>query len=597
MPLYDAPVARHLITSALPYINGVKHLGNLVGSMLPADVYARHQRLRGHDVLFICATDEHGTPAELAAAAAGLSVADYCAEQHEIQADLARRYGLSFDHFGRSSSTQNAELTRHMAEKLRENGMVEERVTDQVYSLDDERFLPDRYIIGTCPHCGYERANGDQCENCARLLEPSDLINPRSAISGSTRLEVRATRHLFIRQSLMADRVREWIDSHDDWPILVSSIARNWLNVGLEDRSITRDLKWGIPVGWPGFENKVFYVWFDAPIEYIGATKEWADLDPGARDWRSWWFDARDVRYTEFLGKDNIPFHTINFPITLMGTGEPWKLVDYVKGFNYLTYYGGKFSTSQQRGIFMDTALDIVPADYWRYALLASAPKSDDAEFTWEGFALTVNKDLAGHLRQLRATHAQAHREAVRHGRARPAASPARRRPSWRRRSMRHSRPTPRRWTRCASGRRHSRCGASGRSATSTSTAARPGTRPTTRASPASCAPRSTSRASRRSSRHRSCRSRASAWWRSSASKRRRSSGPGPAAGELTRLAPGRTLHAGEPLFPRIGDRSTLAAWVSRDGDALRRPFLTFGPSGALVTLSTGRRGKVFPIR
>jgi methionyl-tRNA synthetase len=389
-------VARHLITSALPYINGVKHLGNLVGSMLPADVYARHQRLRGHEVLFICATDEHGTPAELAAAAAGLSVADYCTEQHEIQADLARRYGLSFDHFGRSSSTQNAELTRHMAERLRANGMVEERVTDQVYSLDDERFLPDRYIIGTCPHCGYERANGDQCENCARLLEPADLIDARSAISGSTRLEVRATRHLFIRQSLMADRVREWIDSHSDWPILVTSIARNWLNVGLEDRSITRDLKWGIPVGWPGFENKVFYVWFDAPIEYIGATKEWADLEPGTRDWRSWWFDAQDVRYTEFLGKDNIPFHTINFPITLMGSGEPWKLVDYVKGFNYLTYYGGKFSTSQQRGIFMDTAIDLLPADYWRYALLAAAPESDDSEFTWEGFALTVNKDLAG---------------------------------------------------------------------------------------------------------------------------------------------------------------------------------------------------------
>ena len=177
-------MGRHLITSALPYINGVKHLGNLVGSMLPADVYARYMRLRGHEVLFICATDEHGTPAELAAAAAGLSVADYCAEQHEIQADLARRYGLSFDHFGRSSSPQNAELTRHFAEQLRANGMVEERVTDQVYSLDDERFLPDRYIIGTCPHCGYERANGDQCENCARLLEPSDLINPRSAISG-----------------------------------------------------------------------------------------------------------------------------------------------------------------------------------------------------------------------------------------------------------------------------------------------------------------------------------------------------------------------------------------------------------------------------
>jgi methionyl-tRNA synthetase len=389
-------VTRVLITSALPYINGVKHLGNLVGSMLPADVHARYLRQRGHDVLFICATDEHGTPAELAAAEAGLPVAEYCAEQHAIQANLAARFGLSFDHFGRSSSPQNAELTRHMAARLRDNGMIEERVSEQVYSLDDKRYLPDRYIIGTCPHCGYDRARGDQCENCTRLLEPAQLINPRSAISGSTRLEVRPTKHLYIRQSLMVDRIREFIDSHNDWPILVTSIARNWLNVGLEDRSITRDLTWGVPVGWPGFENKVFYVWFDAPIEYIGATKEWADLDPQHRDWRSWWYDAKDVRYLQFMGKDNVPFHAINFPVTLMGSGEPWKLVDYIKAFNWLTYYGGKYSTSEHRGVFMDDAIKLLPADYWRYALLANAPESDDTNFTWESFALTVNKDLAG---------------------------------------------------------------------------------------------------------------------------------------------------------------------------------------------------------
>ncbi|TMB92255.1 MAG: methionine--tRNA ligase, partial [Chloroflexi bacterium] len=378
-------MARVLITSALPYINGVKHLGNLVGSMLPADVYARYMRQRGHDVLFMCATDEHGTPAELAAAEAGLEVAEYCTREHRIQADLGARFGLSWDHFGRSSSPQNAELTRHFAERLRDNDMLDERITDQVYSLDDGRFLPDRYIIGTCPVCDYDRARGDQCENCATLLEPAQLINPRSAISGSTNLEVRPTKHLFIRQSRMADRVRAWIDSKRDWPVLVTSIARNWLNVGLEDRSITRDLKWGIPVGWPGYEDKVFYVWFDAPIEYLGATKEWADLDPQQRDWRSWWDSAGDVRYVQFLGKDNIPFHSINFPITIMGSGEPWKLVDYIKGFNYLTYYGGKFSTSQQRGVFMDAAIDLLPADFWRYTLLANAPESDDSEFTWDG--------------------------------------------------------------------------------------------------------------------------------------------------------------------------------------------------------------------
>lgn len=391
------PPVRYLITSALPYINGVKHLGNLVGSMLPADVYARYLRGRGHDVLYICATDEHGTPAELAAAEAGLGVAEYCAREHRIQADLGVRYGLSWDHFGRSSSAQNADLTREFAERLRDNGLIEERVTEQVYSIDDGRFLPDRYIVGTCPYCAYPRARGDQCENCTRLLEPAQLIDARSAISGSTNLERRTTKHLYLRQSLMADRIRTWIDSQQDWPVLVTSIARNWLQVGLEDRSITRDLKWGVPVGWPGWEDKVFYVWFDAPIEYIGATKEWADARPELqRDWRGWWDADSDVRYLQFMGKDNIPFHTINFPVTIMGSEEPWKLVNYIKGFNYLTYYGGKFSTSQRRGIFMDAAIDLLPADYWRYWLLANAPESDDSEFTWEAFALGVNKDLAG---------------------------------------------------------------------------------------------------------------------------------------------------------------------------------------------------------
>ena len=390
--------------------------------------------------------------------------------------------------------------------------MLEERVTDQVYSLDDERFLPDRYIIGTCPHCGYERANGDQCENCARLLEPSDLINPRSAISGSTRLEVRATRHLFIRQSLMAGRVREWIDSHTDWPILVTSIARNWHGENVrrtEDRSITRDLKWGIPVGWPGFEGKVFYVWFDAPIEYIGATKEWADLEPDARDWRSWWFNATDVRYTQFLGKDNIPFHTINFPITIMGSGEPWKLVDYVKGFNYLTYYGGKFSTSQHRGVFMDAAIDLLPADYWRYALLASAPESDDAEFTWESFALTVNKDLAGIFgnfvqRTLKLTEKLFGTTVPDGGEPGPEEAEGLA-GSLLDTALAAYAGDGTCGRDAASDPQRLRCAASGIArGISTSIAARPGTRPTTPASPASCGRRSTSRASRQSCRRRS---------------------------------------------------------------------------------------------
>ncbi|QFQ86531.1 methionine--tRNA ligase [Paracoccus kondratievae] len=399
-------MARHLITSAIPYINGIKHLGNLVGSQLPADLYARYLRGRGHEVMFICATDEHGTPAELAAAKAGKPIAEYCAEMHEIQAEIARNFGLSLDHFGRSSSQRNHVLTQHFAGKLDENGYISEVEERQVYSIDDGRFLPDRYIEGTCPNCGYDKARGDQCENCTKQLDPTDLINPRSAISGSTNLEVRATKHLYLRQRSLRDQISAWIDSKTDWPILTTSIARKWLNDGdgLQDRGITRDLDWGIPVKkgdkpWPGMEGKVFYVWFDAPIEYIAATAEGTDKrgEPDSA-WRRWWRldeGADDVTYTQFMGKDNVPFHTLSFPATIIGSGEPWKLVDYIKSFNYLTYDGGQFSTSQGRGVFMDQALSILPADYWRWWLLSHAPESGDSEFTWDNFQQSVNKDLA----------------------------------------------------------------------------------------------------------------------------------------------------------------------------------------------------------
>jgi len=403
-------MARILITSALPYINGIKHLGNLIGSMLPADAYARYMRARGHEVQLICATDEHGTPAELAAAKAGQPVAEYCAEMWAVQKRLGEGFRLSFDFFGRSSSARNHQLTQHLAGRLADAGLIEEVTEQQIYSRADGRFLPDRYIEGTCPECGYERARGDQCENCTKQLDPTDLIEPHSAISGSTDLEVRETTHLYLMQSAMRERLTTWIDSKTDWPLLTTSIARKWLNEGdgLRDRGITRDLDWGIPVkrgagDWPGMEDKVFYVWFDAPIEYIAATAEWADaqgLDDAA--WQRWWREdlgASDVRYVQFMAKDNVPFHTLSFPVTMMGANfdgrEPWKLVDYIKGFNWLTYEGGKFSTSQGRGVFMDQALEILPSDYWRWWLLSNAPEGSDSDFTWGAFQGGVNKDLA----------------------------------------------------------------------------------------------------------------------------------------------------------------------------------------------------------
>lgn len=397
---------RTLITSALPYINGIKHLGNLVGSQLPSDVYARYCRAKGHEVMFICATDEHGTPAELAAAKSGQDVAEYCAEMHAIQADLAKGFRLSFDHYGRSSSPQNHELTQHFAGQLADAGLIQEVDEKQVYSNADGRYLPDRYIEGECPNCGYDGARGDQCENCTKQLDPTDLINPRSTISGSTDLEVRETKHLYLRQSKMREQLQAWIDQKNDWPILTTSIAKKWLNDGdgLQDRGITRDLDWGVPVkrgadDWPGMDGKVFYVWFDAPIEYIAATAEWADANGHGPDaWERWWRTdkgADDVRYVQFMGKDNVPFHTLSFPATIMGSNEPWKLVDYIKSFNYLNYDGGQFSTSKGRGVFMNEALEILPSDYWRWWLLTHVPESSDSEFTWDSFQQGTNKDLA----------------------------------------------------------------------------------------------------------------------------------------------------------------------------------------------------------
>ena len=399
-------MTRHLITSAIPYINGIKHLGNLIGSQLPADLFARYQRGRGREVLFLCATDEHGTPAELAAKKAGKPVDEFCAEMHEAQARIAEGFRLSFDHFGRSSSPQNHALTQHFAGKLQENGLIREVSEEQVYSHADGRFLPDRYIEGTCPNCAYDKARGDQCENCTKQLDPTDLLKPRSAISGSTDLEVRETKHLFLRQSTLRDDLDAWINTKTDWPVLTTSIARKWLHDGdgLRDRGITRDLDWGISVKngdqeWPGMEGKVFYVWFDAPIEYIACAGEWAEAhDLPEADWQRWWRTdkgAEDVTYTQFMGKDNVPFHTIGFPATILGSGEPWKLVDHLKSFNYLNYDGGQFSTSQGRGIFMDQALELLPADYWRWWLLSHAPESSDAEFTWSSFQQDTNKDLA----------------------------------------------------------------------------------------------------------------------------------------------------------------------------------------------------------
>ncbi|MBQ8464758.1 MAG: methionine--tRNA ligase [Alphaproteobacteria bacterium] len=392
-------MSRILITSALPYVNGIPHLGHMVGCLLPSDVYARYQRMLGNEVLYICGTDEHGTPSEVGAAKENLPVEDYCTKYHNRHKDVYHKFNLSFDFFGRTSTPQNEEIVNHIFAQLDKNGFIEEKIIKQVFSIDDNRFLPDRYITGTCPHCGYDKARGDQCENCTRVLEPTELINPRSTISGSTNLEVRETKHLFLNLPKLESELAEWVKTKEPyWPDVAYSIAQKWLKEGLQERCITRDLKWGFPVPRAGYEDKVFYVWFDAPIGYIGISKQWADEKPQERDWKSWWLDAKDVYYVQFMGKDNVPFHSISFPATLLGTRENWTKVDYLKGMSYLTFEGGKFSKSEHRGIFAEDAIEEFPADYWRYWLMSNAPEASDSSFSFDGFAGVVNKDLNGVL-------------------------------------------------------------------------------------------------------------------------------------------------------------------------------------------------------
>ena len=392
-------MSKILVTSALLYINGVPHLGHMVGCLLPSDVYARFMRMMGHDVLYIGGTDEHGTTSEVGALKEGMDVQAYCDMYHERHRTAYKDFNLSFDYFGRTSSKQNQEMTYHIFEQLDKNGYIEERSIKQVYSVDDQMFLADRYITGTCPHCGYEKARGDQCENCTKVLEPTDLINARSTISGSTNLEVRETKHLFLNLPKLESKLADWIKTKEPfWPDVAYTIAQKWLKEGLQARCITRDLKWGFPVNKPGFEDKVFYVWFDAPIGYIGITKQWADEKPGERNWEDWWMDAKDVRHVEFMGKDNVPYHSITFPATLLGTGENWTQVDYLKGLSYLTFEGGKFSKSEKRGVFAEDAIKEFPTDYWRYWLMSNAPESSDSCFTFDLFAGVINKDLNGVL-------------------------------------------------------------------------------------------------------------------------------------------------------------------------------------------------------
>lgn len=384
-----------LITSALPYVNDAPHLGNIIGSVLSADVFARYCRARGLNTLYIGGTDEYGTATEIRASKEGCTPKELCDRFHKIHADIYQWFNISFDKFGRTTTQNQTDIAQQIFLKVHENGFLDERVTSRLYCESHERFLADRYVIGDCPHCGKE-AKGDECDTCGSFDDAIDLKNPRCNLDacGSTPI-TRDTKHLFFR----LDRLQSEVESFSNesaqkgkWPNNVKGQTVGWLKQGLKERSITRDIKFGTPVppSLSGYEDKVIYNWFDAPIGYLSITAEYTEK------WRDWWQpeDPEDVQLYQFIGKDNVFFHSIFFPATQIATGEKWTKVHHLSTTDYLQYEGTKFSKSKGIGVFGDQAKTSgIKADVWRFYLLYHRPEDRDTEFTWDAF-IAANNNL-----------------------------------------------------------------------------------------------------------------------------------------------------------------------------------------------------------
>ncbi len=389
---------KRLITSALPYVNNIPHLGNLI-QVLSADVFARFCRSRGYETLYICGTDEYGTATETRAREEGITPKELCDRYHAIHTDIYEWFEIAFDKWGRTSTPEHTRVTQDIFLKLHAAGYIREKTIEQLYSESSQMYLADRYVRGTCPHCGYEDARGDQCENCGKLLDPTDLIDPRSALDGSTPV-VRETTHLYIDLPAILPKLQEWMtvaSERGKWARNAVQMTQAWIRDGLRERAITRDLKWGIPVPLKGFEDKVFYVWFDAPIGYISMTASHTDR------WDSdWWKNPEEVELFQFIGKDNIPFHTVIFPSSLLGSGDKWTLLHHMSSSEYLNYEGGQFSKSKGIGVFGNDARDTgIPADVWRFYMFYNRPETSDYTFTWDDFQEKVNGELIGNIANL----------------------------------------------------------------------------------------------------------------------------------------------------------------------------------------------------
>ena len=383
---------RYLITSALPYANGPVHIGHLAGVYVPSDIYARYQRLKGNEVISVCGSDEHGVPITIKARKEGVTPQDIVDRYHEIIKDAFKRLGMSFDIYSRTSSETHRKTASDFFRKLYDEGKFIEQTSMQFYDEEAQTFLADRYVMGTCPKCGNERAYGDQCESCGSTLSPDELINPHSTISGGA-ISKRETKHWYLPLDQYDPMLREWIlEGHKEWKPNVYGQCKSWLDSGLQPRAVSRDLDWGIPVPVEGAEGKVLYVWFDAPIGYISATK---DLTP---DWEKYW-KSEDTKLVHFIGKDNIVFHCIVFPSMLKAHGE-YILPENVPANEFLNLEGDKISTSRNWAVWLHEYLDEFPGkeDVLRYVLCANAPETKDNDFTWKDFQARNNNELVAVL-------------------------------------------------------------------------------------------------------------------------------------------------------------------------------------------------------
>ena len=381
-----------LITSALPYANGPLHFGHIAGAYLPGDCYARFQRLMGKDVLYICGSDEHGVAITLSADLAHRTPKEQVDLFHNINSSFFQKLHFSFDHFSRTTWPGHFPTTQEFYLALEKKGLIEEKVENHLYSEQEGRFLADRYVTGTCPKCGYTEARGDECQQCASSYEATDLKNPRSKLTGSP-LILKPSKHLYLRFDRFKDRLATWIHEKK-WKDNVVHFASRYIDE-LKPRAITRDSSWGVPV--PGYPEKVFYVWFDAPIGYISATKEWAEKIGDPDRWKEYWLDSK-TKLVQFIGKDNIPFHAVFFPAMLMGQDLPYKLPDEIPANEFFLLEGRQFSKSEGWYIDLDEFFTKYSSDQIRYAIAANAPETADAEFNWKDFQMRCNSELLGKL-------------------------------------------------------------------------------------------------------------------------------------------------------------------------------------------------------